>query len=516
MSATPMSVHNRPFAIEPVTGTMMPDGIFDNAIFNLKIACHYTNDSGSDLTDVEIYLEGVADPGIVVNARTHRFARIPAGASVLVDWQANFEHATPGKTLVSFVSTAAGFDEQRSIPQIFVSQTRYDEPSNSFSCTVEEGTLVVSAISAIGPDGPRPGGGGHGGGGGGKGCRCECYCDCGGHGDPGDGPYVPTGLTMVWTPNPSFAGTHGELPFADPWWKVLAIIVLIVAALVAIIAAALGAGTASFEVSGTFDENEPSVNCCKPGLGPGQPEFTVAGVASAIATGAALVAMSDEADPIWRGQEATPPAAGEVTTGERVVARWRLPVAPNAGQAYEAEVEWTYTRFTTGATYEHSVTETQVNEHVSGGVEIETPSTVPAYEPLWVRATFENDSGGKFTGTDLYAFALFRSPGGTFILRPLTDDGLGFDPAANDGIYAGHLSLREALKAIVQAGEGDDVRGLWRVYVFAQDVNQSQPGTPPEIAAQEIGGMFVASAIEITFDPSLPCPLEAQSTINVV
>ena len=49
---------------------------------------------------------------------------------------------------------------------------------------------------------------------------------------------------------------------------------------------------------------------------------------------------------------------------------------------------------------------------------------------------------------------------------------------------------------------------MWRVYVFAQDVNLTKPGTPPEIAAQHIGGFFVASAIEITFDPTLPCPLE--------
>jgi hypothetical protein len=45
-------------------------------------------------------------------------------------------------------------------------------------------------------------------------------------------------------------------------------------------------------------------------------------------------------------------------------------------------------------------------------------------------------------------------------------------------------------------------------------VNVTKPGTPPEIAAQHIGGFFVASAIHITFDPSLPC-LEAQAAITV-
>ena len=34
MSATPMAVETRPFAVEPVTQVMLPDGIFDNAILN--------------------------------------------------------------------------------------------------------------------------------------------------------------------------------------------------------------------------------------------------------------------------------------------------------------------------------------------------------------------------------------------------------------------------------------------------------------------------------------------------
>ena len=106
MSAVPLHVLTRPFAIEPVTQIMLPDGIFDNALYNLQIACHYTNNSTSELTNVSLYLESVGDPGIVVTAKTHHFARIPAGASVMVRWDANFQHASPGKRLVSFVAAA--------------------------------------------------------------------------------------------------------------------------------------------------------------------------------------------------------------------------------------------------------------------------------------------------------------------------------------------------------------------------------------------------------------------------
>lgn len=502
MSAIPLQVLTRPFAIEPVTNIMLPDGIFDNAIFNLRLAAHFTNTSSSALTNVTIYFESVGDPGIVPVARTHFFASIPAGAAVLVQWDANFEHASPGKRLVSFVAKGDGFTSRRSIQQIFVSQTRFDSATNTYTCTVEEGTLTVSNISGHlpGKEWGQPDGSG-------KECRCP----------PTVGPVVPTGMTMVWAPNPAYAGVHGELPFSDPWWKILAIIVAIVAALVAIIAAALGAGKANFSVGGTVEETDPSVKCCTPkGAGSGAPEFTVAGVASAIASGAIVVACSDAADPFWRGQEATPPAPGETTIGERVVAKWELPEAPNAGKAYPADISFRYERFTTGATYSHSVTETQTNIHVAGDVVVEAPGVVHAFEPLWVRAQFMKTDGGRFKGTDLYAFVLFQAPGGLFFVQPLTDDGLGFDPGANDGIYAGSLDLYRAYRLLLSQDPPQDVYGQWRVFLFAQDVNLTKPGTPPEIAAQHIGGFFVASAIELTFDPTLPCPLKAQANITVV
>lgn len=499
MSDTPMQVLTRPFAIEPVTGMMLPDGIFDNAIYNLQIACHYTNQSSSALTNVELYFESVGDPGIVPVAQTFFFSTVPAGASILVKWNANFQNATPGKRLVSFIAKADGSTPRRSIQQIFVSQTRYNSGNNTYTCTVEEGTLTVSKIKAIvqAPTwGREPSQG-----------KADCLCV------PKGGPWVPTGVTLDWAPNPAFSGTHGDLPFSDPWWKILALIVALIAAIVAIIAAAVGGGTASGGASGTFDESDPSVHCCTPSLG-GDAADGVAGAASAVAVAALAVACSDAADPFWRGQEKTPPAAGELTTGERVVAQWSLPDAPNAGKPYTADVKWTYTRFTTGNTYTYSVSETQTNIHVSDGVEIDTPATVHAFSPLWVKARFHKAGSELFKGAEVYSFSLFRAPQGLYFVVPLTDDGLGFDPAANDGIYAGSLDLERAYRLLLK--EHQDVHGVWRVFVFAQDVNLTKPGTPPEIAAQHIGGFFVASAITITFDPSLPCPLKAQAAITVV
>lgn len=504
MSATPMQVLTRPIAIEPVTNIMLPDGIFDNAIYNLQIACHFTNTAGSPLTNVSLYLESVGDPGIVVSGQTFFFAQIPVGASVQVKWNANFQHATPGKRLVSFIAQADGYDSSRSIQQIFVSQTRFNSATNTYTCTVEEGTLTVSNISALSPKIEGWGSSG--------GNDCCCRPDSGPSSD--FGPWVPTGCTAIWQSNPAYAGTHGDLPFSDPWWKILALIVLIVAAIVAVVAAALGAGAASFNVKGTFDESQPSIHCCTQPSGGGKTGYTVAGVASAIASAALAVACSDEADPFWRGQEATPPAVGELTTGEKVVAKWSLSEAPNAGVAYPADVSWTYTRFTTGGSYEYSVNETQTNTHTSDSVEVTAPNQVKAYGQLWAKAKFHRIGGALFKGPELYAFALFRAPQGLYFVVPLTDDGLGVDDAANDGIYAGVLDLERISRILLSQGE--DVHGIWRIYVFAQDINPAQPGSPPQIAAQHISGFFVASAISITFDPSLPCPLKAQATIMVV
>src|SRR3989442_13316258 len=173
------------------------------------------------------------------------------------------------------------------------------------SCVVPEGTVKVSKLEMIGPrDDWRP-------------CndkRKEC--------PPDQGPWVPSKITMTVHPNPAYAGTHGDLPFMDPWWKIVA---WIIAAIVAIVAAALGAGTASTTVGGTFDVSTGSVSCCTPKL-EGLPEFTVAGVASAIATGAAIVGMTDDKDCFRRGQEATPPGAGELTVAEKVQATFKATV----------------------------------------------------------------------------------------------------------------------------------------------------------------------------------------------
>ena len=501
MATTPMDIRRRPFSVEPYTNVMLPDGIFDTALRKQRITCFYTNTSGAALMNVTIYLEGVGDPGIVPVAQSYFFPQIQPGASVRVSWLADFENGTPGKKLVSFIARAEGMTLARTLKQIFVSKTTRDPVTGEYTCTVEEGTLKISSLAVIGPkDKWRP-------------CK-ERDEEC----RPTLGPWVPAKMSMAFYPNPAYTGLHGDLPFSDPWWKILALIVAIIAAIVAIVAAALGEGTAGTAVGGTFDETTGDVDCCTPEPGgiPGDDSLTVAGVASVIATGAVAVALSDGPDPWWRGQEATPPAAGELTTAESVDAEFEYPGgAPNAGAAYPVAVKWTYQRMTTGNTHSHSVEETQTNIHVNGGVEVEVPAVHHAFaEPLVIKARFKRENGNLFTGEDLYAFTLLRSPDDMYFLVSLDDDGIEEDEKPNDGTYTGSIHLEEAYRHLLQ--HKLKLEGIWRVYVFAQDVNDATPDMLPEIAATHVGGFMVASGIKITFDPTLPCPLQAQATVNVV
>ncbi|MFT5719803.1 MAG: hypothetical protein ACI9W6_000091 [Motiliproteus sp.] len=508
---TPMAIKKRPFAVEPITNVMIPDGIFDTAIFSQRITCYYTSTSAVDLNEVSIYLESVGDPGIIPTSQTFFFPVIRPGAAVRVSWLADFRNGTPGKRLVSFIAQAKGMNATRAIKQIFVSKTTYDETAKEYTCEVEEGSLKVSYMRVIGPKNEWRDGHGH---------HCCCCCCKRGETPSGEslGPWIPKAMKMTFYPNPGYEGIHGDLPFSDPWWKILALIVAIIAALVAIIAAAVGAGTAAIGVSGTFDETEPSVSCCEPDPGAAGAigGFTVAGVASVIATVAIAVALSDKEDPWWRGQKATPPAKGEITLAEKVDAVFDYPGgAPNAGVAYPVDVKWTYQRVTNANTYDYSVDEQQVNIHVSEGVEVIVPETHHAFEkPLVVKARFMKKNNLYFFGSDLYAFALLRSPDGLYFKLDLVDDGIDFDEKPNDGTYTGAIHLESLYKILLK--QNFKLEGIWKVYVFAQDVNDATPDMLPEVAATHIGGFMIASAVNLTFDPSLPCPLQAQASINVV
>ena len=512
MSATPLIVRNRPFAIEPITGIMMPDGIFDAAIYVQRITCHVHNTANRDLTDVTILMEGVSDPGVILTPVTHHFPTIPAGAAVKVNWEANFQNAAPGKPIVSVVAQEVGNDISRTLKQIFVSRTTFDNTTKKFICEVPEGKLEVSNLTAItsNSDNWKP--------------RCDPEDPR--RPDEGLGPYLPISFDAVFVPNPAYVGVHGELPFNDPWWKVLAWIVAAIAAIAGVIVAANSGGTFYTGVKGKFDETgtvDPSIDCCEPdwksvgketGLDKGK--VTAAGVLSVITTAAIIVGLTDREDPWWRGQAATPPGSGILTQAEDLSVKLGYSDPPNAGVPYKLNVSWTYQRQTTAGTDAYSVEEVQENIHLADNVSVVVPSPIHAFnEPLSIRASFTRPSGEQFRGPELFAFALVLSPNAEFAtVVDLLDDGLLPDAKPNDGTYAGEIHL-ESVYADLRR-RNFRFEGRWRVLVFAQDVNLADENDPPHIQAQTIGGFMIASPISISFDTSLPCPITAQATVDVV
>ena len=85
--------------------------------------------------------------------------------------------------------------------------------------------------------------------------RLQCCCakgGCGGRpgGDPGKGPWSrtpPTGMEIICVPNAidytieynqPFAGQYGPIPYEDPWWKGLLIIIAIILTIAAVASAA--------------------------------------------------------------------------------------------------------------------------------------------------------------------------------------------------------------------------------------------------------------------------------------
>lgn len=101
-----------------------------------------------------------------------------------------------------------------------------------------------------------------------------------------------------------------------------------------------------------------------------------------------------------------------------------------------------------------------------------------------------------------------------YFLVDLTDDGVPHDERPNDGTYTGSIHLEEVYRQLLKRGLR--LKGIWRVYAFAQDVNDASPDMEPHVAATHIGGFVVASGVQVTFDRTLPCPVKPHATVLVV
>lgn len=529
--AQQMIIPNRPFSTEPITGMMLPDGIFEISLGKQRINVHVANGGAAPVPSGTIYIESVSHPGIVVNPATFPLNNAQSNVSYLFGWDADFSACSPGKHLISFVvESAAG--RKRIIKQIFVTQVSFNTATKEFTAVTPEGAMTVSFDTIFGPSKrgccpPRPPkeGGTTGFGNNIKDKRqqkdqpniieilgkvaksatfnrdfklCSPY-------------YLPGKLHLSIAPTPPYSGQFGDLPFQDPWWKILLAIIAALLALAAAIAEAIdGSGDLTTTGTGTatdIDGDGIPDECCDVGVtvSGGGTSYVAAGLLAAAAGVATVAAASDKIDPVRRGQENTMPAIGETTIGEMLEMSFTYPEPVKAGTPFAVGLKWLYTRITTGASYKFGATDMNKNIHVLSRYEINAPDVVKVYkrERFIVQASFFDENENMLKGPELFVQCYMISPKGDFRIFQLQDHGQGDDGKPNDGIYTGGMYFSY------------DDSGLWTYYVIAQDINNAKPDMKPEEAAQIIGGMVLTGQLTLSFQGGA-CEFVPDGHVNVI
>jgi hypothetical protein len=101
------------------------------------------------------------------------------------------------------------------------------------------------------------------------------------------GPMLPTELDIDIISASPYAGQYGPILFDDPWWKVVAVVVCVVAFILAVIAAVAGLGTAYSGMKGEdfvdLDSGQPGCYNGSVDTWGGEDQLSVAGILSMIA-----------------------------------------------------------------------------------------------------------------------------------------------------------------------------------------------------------------------------------------
>jgi len=502
----PVSIPNRPFATEPITGAMLPDGFFEASLGKQRLNAHFRHAGAAPLTNANIYVEGASHPGIVITPRTYFIANLGGGGAQLLTWDIDVSGVPQGTYYLSFVATS-GTTLSRIIKKIFVTRVQFDPATNTFSIQAPEGILEVIIKGGLGPKNPPC-------------CGKDTtppVDDLNFVNDLGllvaqlpstDLEYCPpiylfTDLELAFRHNPPFTGQYSDLPFQDPWWKTLLTVLLVIFLIAAVVAAFVIFGSIGVALGSiaTF------ATCC-----------AAADVASPVlfgsvlgaAASAVLAGLTDVRDPFRRGQDNTLPAANERTVAEQLNLTLAYPEPVAVGRPFSVQAKWDYTRLTdAGTAYTFSVNEMNQNTHVLSKYEIEAPNVVRAYkgEPFIVKGTFLGPAGETFKADQLFVRCILQGTGpqaGRFIQFMMQDDGIDPDQDPADGVYTGqHIFDREK------------DRGLWMIFVIAQDVNTATPDLSPEDAAKIIGGQVLTHQLTIDFKGGT-CPFVPDGDVNVI
>jgi len=507
-----ITIPNRPFATEPITGFMLPDGIFEVALGKQFLNAQFTSVGSAAATSIRIYVEGVSHPSIAITPFTHFVSNLESNAVRVLSWDADFSSTPPGTHYVSFIAeTSTG--RKRIIKKIFVTRVQFNPASTTFTAETPEGVIEVKFQDLVVP-------------------KNQC---CGGkrkskvdstetvqllnsfgrlfNGHDSDFEFCPPGflplnLEAAVTPRAPFPGQYGDLPYQDPWWKVLlAIIAVILLIAAAIVEDTSGTGSITVTAGGSSGSGSGSGGCCGIGASGGGSSYVAAGLVAAAAAVATAAAASDVRDPVRRGQDNTVPSPGELTLSEGLKMSFVYPEPVALGKPFAAGLKWEYTRVTTGKTYTYSASDMNTNIHVLSNYKISAPEVVRGYrkEPFLIRSEFFDKEGKQLRGGELFVQCFLIGPNGEYRKIQMQDDGISPDEKPSDGTYTGIFFFANEEKP----------EGIWTYYVIAQDVNNAQPDMSPEEAAQIIGGLVVTHQLVITFDED-ECPFVPDGHLNVI
>jgi hypothetical protein len=512
-----IDIPNRPFSTETITGLMLPDGIFEAALGKQRINAQFKNTGGSAINNFTLYVESVSNPAIIITPATYSVPAIGGNAVTVRSWDIDVSNAPVGSHYVSFIANHAS-GKKRIIKKIFVTRVEFDQATQTFSAATPEGILSVKFKSVVIP------------------ANVNCCCSHKKEGrEPSQGKtfemknladllntvgrdfkfcppgYLPLEIETAVTPTPPFPGQYGDLPFNDPWWK----IILCIIALILLIAAAIndavnGTGDVGVSTGTGGSSGSGSENCCGFEAQGGSSSYVTAGLVAAAAAVATVAACSDVRDPYRRGQDNTVPGAGENTILEKLDAKFKYPEPIAMGRPFKAGVDWKYTRITVDPanaqhSYSFSASDMNENVHVLSNYIIKAPDVIRVYQkqPFIITGEFFDAKQKQMSGAQLFVKCFLFGPGGRVISFAMQDDGLTPDQKANDGLYTGiHYFSR-------------DDGGLWKIYVIAQDINNAQTDMNPEDAARIIGGMVLTHQLTITFEGG-NCPFVADGDVNVI
>jgi hypothetical protein len=291
------------------------------------------------------------------------------------------------------------------------------------------------------------------------------------------------------------------VPFNDPWWKAVAAAVILV--LTGFIAQQIDqSGSASVTITprDTFGEADEDNQCPACNVQARTNNFWSAVVITIGVVGAVVACMADGADLHERGQIATPPSAGELTTLERVVFDVEFTNAPATGTPFGGNISWNYARrLGGGRELTHSKVDAWQNTDYLDDykVTINGLNAAPGIylhdrqKPLEIRAEFSKPGGLFCKGTEIYVTAQLWTEQGECIITELRDDGSN-TRQPNTGEYDGRVDLSRKES------------GRWYLYVLAQDVNTVLEGTNPRVAAKTIGGLLLTKQLALGLN-NKPC-----------